>query len=311
MNADNMNDDNLNDGNNESPAQQDQVLPILKFHDQTPVSAPGSKRQCAVLSPCGELDDSDILNSTIAKKIKDAISKSMQKLMPNVLNKFKSQIESIIMSTIAEATTKLKAEVLNMVKGEIVNVECRSNLKALSEAELLESYNRRENVKILGITEETSNGRKETIDATIKNVLTVSNSINANITEQDISTAHRLPSRGAGVKPVIVKFTRRVKKTHLLQRKKELASTDLYNNVKIFEDLTKARMNFLRMMKSDTRIQSAWTREGSIYFLWKDDQNVHKIHGLYEGGDTLKYSLNSVMSCFTGVFPFASAQSGS
>ena len=61
------------------------------------------------------------------------------------------------MSTIAEATTKLKAEVLNMVKGEIVNVECRSNLKALSEAELLESYNRRENVKILGITEETSN----------------------------------------------------------------------------------------------------------------------------------------------------------
>ena len=102
-----------------------------------------------------------------------------------------------------------------------------------------------------------------------------------------------------------------MKKIQLLQRKKELASTDLYNNVKIFEDLTKARMNFLRMMKSDTRIQSAWTREGSIYFLWKDDQNVHKIHGLYEGGDTLKYSLNSVMSCFTCVFPFASAQSGS
>ena len=187
MNADNMNDDNLNDGNNESPAQQDQVLPILKFHDQTPVCAPGSKRQGAVLSPCGELDDSDHLNSTIAKKIEDAISKSMQKLMTNVLNEVKSQIESIIKSTIAEATTKLKAEVLNMVKGEIVNVECRSNLKALSEAELLESYNRRENVKILGITEETNNGRRETIDATIKNVLTVSNSINANITEQDIS----------------------------------------------------------------------------------------------------------------------------
>ena len=84
--------------------------------------------------PCGEMIEDASWNSSITKT--EAVSSSIQNVMPNVLNDIKGQIESLIISTITEAITK---EVLGVVKNELVHIESRSNLNSLSEANIIES----------------------------------------------------------------------------------------------------------------------------------------------------------------------------
>ena len=88
---------------------------------------------------------------------------------------------------------------------------------------MLENYNRRDNVKILGL-KETNNGQREMMETTIKKVVDISDALEAQISENDISIAHRLPSRNSGNKPVIVRFARRMKKIDLLKKKKNLVN---------------------------------------------------------------------------------------
>ena len=72
-------------------------------------------------------------------------------------------------------------------------------------------------------------------------------------------------------------------------KKRTLSQVNGFGDVNIFGDLSTARLNFLRILKTDERIQSTWTREGTLYFIWKEDQRVYKINGLWEGGDFLVY----------------------
>ena len=198
-----------------------------------------------------------------------------------------------------------------MGKGRKSHSEKKVNLKTLSESDLLENYNRRDNVKILGL-KETTDGQREMMETTIKKVVDISNAIEAQISENDISIADRLPSRNAGNKPVIVRFARRIKKIDLLKKKKNLVNHEDLRDIKIFEDLSAARVNFLKIMRSDERIQSTWTREGTIFFIWKADEKLYKkINGLYEGGQFLDYKLDVVRNCFNGVFRSSAGQMGS
>ena len=80
------------------------------------------------------------------------------------------------------------------------------------------------------------------------------------MTENEISIAHRLPvSTRTQNRPVIVKFSRHTAKIEVLNNKKN------QSDVRIFEDITKARLNILRKVKSDVRVNSAWTREGTVF----------------------------------------------
>ena len=195
-------------------------------------------------------------------------------------------------------------------KEEISKLEKREALRTLSEAELLESYNRRDNVKIIGLSETLSNdGKREQVETTINKVINFGDAIDAKITHTDISIAHRLPIRSGRDKPVIVRFSRRIKKIDLLRKKRTLSQINGFGDVNIFEDLSTARVNFLRIMKTDERIQSTWTREGTIYFIWKEDQRIYKINGLWEGGDFLDYSIDNVLKCFNCVFGNSNGQS--
>ena len=74
-------------------------------------------------------------------------------------------------------------------------------------------------------------------------------------------------------------------------------------NVKVFEDLSKARVNFINLMKADNRINSVWSREGTLFYEWKYDNLAYKIYGLYEGGIDLNYSIESVLNCFNSFIP--------
>ena len=52
------------------------------------------------------------------------------------------------------------------------------------------------------------------------------------------------------------------------------------------------------MQRNDERINKAWIREGTIFFEWKDNKSIEKIHGLYEGAELLQNSYETVIKCF-------------
>ena len=150
----------------------------------------------------------------------DAITKSVNLLMPKMIENIKEQIKSAVETAIGTALSNLKNEMMLWTKEEISKLEKREALKTLSEAELLESYNRRDNVKIIGLSETLSNdGKREQVDALGKR-----DAIDAKITHTDISIAHRLPTRSGRDKPVIVRFSRRIKKIDLLRKKTNFIS---------------------------------------------------------------------------------------
>ena len=120
----------------------------------------------------------------------------------------------------------------------------------------------------------------------------------AEVKDDDISIAQRLPSRTGRPRSIIVRFTRRVKKIDLLHSKKTLKTKVNYENIRVFEDIPVPRLKFFNLMKSDSRIANVWTREGTIFYKWVDDNTVNTLRGLFDAGIELGYNFDSVESCF-------------
>ena len=88
-----------------------------------------------------------------------------------------------------------------------------------------------------------------------------------------------------------------------MKMKRNLAQSDTYKNVKVFEDWSKARANFINLMKADDRINWVWAREGTLFYEWKFDNLAYKNHGLYEYGNDLNYSIENVLNFFNSFIP--------
>ena len=142
----------------------------------------------------------------------------------------------------------------------------KAKLKTLSKIELLETYNRRDNIKIQGLEQNLALGQRETYQETAEIVQKVAQEMNVRVEKNDISIAQRLPSNNGTPKPVIARFTRRVTKIELLTKKKNLHGNSLLGNVRIYEDATKVRVNFMNLLRNDERINTFGSERGQ-YFL--------------------------------------------
>ena len=283
-------------------------MPQLRFHDQSPLQTPvgnsEKKRTRSELSPLnenGELDVSSFIDEAVAKiipkiidEVKCSVKQAIEEMIEKVLNGTKEEILNEVKSEIYSATDSIR-EQMRYQKDELT-------LKMLSETEMLENYNRRDNLRIMGMSERiTTDANNRTIwessDRTISNVVELASDIGVALDKKDISIAHRLPSN-KNERPIIVRFTRRISKVEILRNKRKLRENDTTMNVSIVEDLTRARLRFHNLMKSDTRIESTWTREGNLFYKWKDNNKVHCLRQLYEGGIELGYELQDVQFCF-------------
>ena len=273
----------MEQSNNGNVAQDGNVqMPDLKLHGQTPITTNSGKRLCSELSPLSEINDDALL-----KRIESMIEKSMAKFVAEV----KLSLEQSVKTLIDEHFKTFKSE----MKEEIDQSERHNTLRVKCESEMLESYNRRENLRIVGMT---SGDGYETNETTEAKVLELAKKIDANVVSSDISIAHRLPSKRPGPKPIIVRFARRIAKINILRNKKKLQEPG-WNQIRVYEDLTTARMRFFNLMKSDTRISNVWTREGTIHYIWKDDNNKYTINNLFEGGLFLSYDISDMENCFS------------
>ena len=240
----------------------------LQYHNQ---------HQNGQILYCDEENSED----DVTEKLRHTVEESMKLLIPSFVEQIKAQLMTAINVAVESAINNMQKEIISSSKMEIASQANISYLRTLSEAEKLESYNRRDNLRILGIPEclEGENNR-ENFDKTIAKVVEIFHDIGANVQASDTSIAHRLPSRSNRGKPIIVRFARRIAIINLLRNKKKMADKEGLKNITVFKDLSNAHVNFIKMMKSDCRIKYALIREGVIHYIWKADERLYRIDGL-------------------------------
>ena len=196
-----------------------------------------NKRSRTELSPLYELSKKDTLQNQIETAVEKSLEKFLSRLNDDLLDKLKLLIEN--------AVNTLKTQ----LQEEMTSMENRMNLKMMSEIELLENYNRRENIRIVGLPESVSdeNGkfRGESCEETLQKVVELAKLSGAEVTRNDISIAHRLPGPKGRPRPVFVRFSRRMARLDILRKKKNLRDNDKTKSISVFEDLTQPRVQFL------------------------------------------------------------------
>ena len=116
-------------------------MPGLRYHDRTPLPKNSVKHLCSELSPLGEGHEG------LDQKLDELIGKFFATHLPKFATELKKVFEQSIKTLIDEDLKAFKDEVNNRIDHE----ERQSTLRSKCDGEVLESYNRRENLRIIGI----------------------------------------------------------------------------------------------------------------------------------------------------------------
>ena len=117
-----------------------------------------------------------------------------KELICQVGSEIQAAIPSAVKQVVEQIKEELKTEILRQIEGDLNYQEERCNAAAMSQAESIENYKRRENKRIIGLKEDVEQintggiiPEKDTV--TIKKVIEVASSLGVAIDEKDISTA--------------------------------------------------------------------------------------------------------------------------
>ena len=122
------------------------------------------------------------------------------------------------------------------------------DLAPFTEADSIEQYERRENLRIFGVQEEPG-------EDVYPKVVSVAEKAGVQITANDVSTCHRLPGGGSGPKPLIAKFVRRDTKLQLMKNNRTLKNTNIFVN----GDLTPIRAKVTRGLRKQDHVARVHT----------------------------------------------------
>ena len=208
-------------------------------------------------------------------------------------NKFDDLLESFRL--LKEENQLLKVENAQL-KSEVSELNAKL-LKLDEEQENINLYSRRDCLEFQGIPQQS----EENTNELVKRVIDL---VGVEISANDISTSHRLPSRSSrNPPPIIVKLTRRCTRDKIYQSKSNLRSynsssigfTNSQNKLYINESLTpraKELYYHVREFRKLHRFKYAWTKYGKS-FLKKDDDSRAVSFGTAKDFDSFKIKFTS------------------
>jgi hypothetical protein len=125
--------------------------------------------------------------------------------------------------------------------GEIMNLKRELNRQA--------QYSRKDNVRIFGLAEEVNEDCRKNVSKMIRDRLKIG------ITENDISAAHRLPSKNTDkAKPMIVRLKDRCQRQEILRNRKTLKGS----GISIAEDMTIDYVKLMNRSENSKMFKSVW-----------------------------------------------------
>ena len=201
-----------------------------------------------------------------AKKDENGDPIQMLQLSPeqlfNILSiSLKDIVEMVgsVRSELTETINELKAEISSL-RRELINVKC--------DLEMHQQYGNRDTLKLCNVPEPKLPPKVN--EDTNQTVIDVLKKAGINVSKQDISVSHRLPSKD-GVKPIICKFGLRNVRNHVIRGKKQMRESnefkDSYPDVFMVEHLTPLRGKVAYQLRKDDTIAKSWSIDGRLKVL--------------------------------------------
>jgi len=122
-----------------------------------------------------------------------------------------------------------------------------------SRLDELEQYGRRNNVRIFGVQENDNEDTNAIVEK-------VASKMNVSLPDSAIDRSHRIGSKGAFPRPIIVKFTSYAYRSEVFFNKKRLKGT----KITVREDLTKTRLKLLKDAAKSYSERNVWSIDGVI-----------------------------------------------
>ena len=228
---------------------------------------------------CEEFDEATI--DHLADKIRAKILKSIREII-------REEMPGLIKSAVKEEMTKLIGK---------VNELNEENNRLKTRIDIVETQLRANNLVICGLPDAslaevvaTSSGDKVgqeqrvTRRDTVQAVVNCCNSkLGANISENDIQSSYRIPSK-SGPRPIVVSFTSKMVRDRVYALRKSLHK-DRSSKIFINEHLTKPNSEIFaraRKLVKDKKLSSAWTWNGHVYFKKGENSGPIRVHNLLD-----------------------------
>lgn len=177
-------------------------------------------------------------------------------IMPGIANIISVAVATAVSSAVKDIADKF------MKNSDEAQKYCLMNRY---ENDRLEQYMRRDNLRIVGLTEEDDESEEVLQAKTIE----LAADMGVTVEPGDISTVHRIGRRGDRSRPVIVRFCHRKKRNEVMNKKKELKNKG--RNIFVNEDLTPLRATLLKIVKEQDSVANATTRDGRILAWFRND----------------------------------------
>ena len=218
-----------------------------------------------------ETEEFNELNDSLQKRIVEALC------TPEVIDVITKAVTNAIIETVTQRVYEslnhdIQVKLENMTKLEKDITDLKRKLeKASSDIRDHDLYSRRNCLRIHGIPESPDEKTDELVMKLSQEKLGVQ------LVPSDIDRSHRLTPRNAqseGPRVLIVKFTRYNTRDQIYRARTELRGTKIFIN----EHLTKERQMLFNKVRESPKVKKAWTNDGRITAITKDDKKVKIIN---------------------------------
>ena len=207
-------------------------------------------------------DDMKLFIKTTVEEIMNEISKGIELQIETKIEEQSKSLNKTIQdlkkenSLLQTENTNLQSK-LKTVQNQIDAVEKRSQ-DAVKMANYNEQYSRKNNIKILNITEEPG----ETESSLIADVSKLfSETCSVDLNPREIQAIHRIPGKAGSTKPVLVKLFNNNSKTKLMKARSSMKAA----GHRLVDDVTKMNAKLISELTDHDSIDSAWYFNGSVY----------------------------------------------
>lgn len=207
--------------------------------------------------------------------IEDLVKKTVTSLKDEIMKEVWERIDTIMDEKIAVRTRKLsdKLESLEFENKQLndklgqherIITECKDSIKekddmardAMKKANYNEQFSRKNNVKIMDITEDTN----ESEDLLTTKFIDICRPKGVTFDKNRIMAIHRLPGLPGKTRPVIVKLMNNNDKAKIMRKRSEFKTSN-----RLVDDVTKLNTGLIRRISQHPDIDSAWFFNGAVY----------------------------------------------
>ena len=225
---------------------------------------------------------SNDLTTVIEKAVERAVEKSMKKSMTALKTELKQFCETLL-DKMESRIFAMEEKVDDFARQLASHDEAIQGLKRGAEAAQVQSnkteqYSRRNNINVHGVP----NSIAKAVDSTGELAALLSKKLETPVSKNDIAVAHPIGKpRQDNTTSYVVKFHKRELRDTLMSRRRRLKfNKDGATTVHLVlqDNLTLTNSRLLKTVKEHKNCQQAWTWQGTVWALGKNERKMKVEH---------------------------------